>query len=113
MNNIRFPSQSKNFLVTAIIPAFNEEKNIAKVLKALLGSSCVDEVICISDGSTDGTTEIVKGFGEKIKFLDFKKNHGKGFALAQGLKIATYEIVLFFDGDIVNLKEEYILQLAE
>lgn len=104
-------SYSQKYSVSAIVPAFNEEKTIAGVLTALLDSRLVDEVICVNDGSTDSTAAVVQKFDGRIRFLNFRKNHGKGFALAQGVKAARGDFVLFLDADIINLKENYIRTL--
>ena len=92
--------------ISAIVPAFNEEKTVAGVVNKLLSSHLISEVICVNDGSTDATAQILSAFGDKIKFLNFADNHGKGFALAQGILAASGDIVAFFDADIHNL---YIL----
>jgi hypothetical protein len=48
----------KQKFVSAIVPVFNEEKTVAKVVKTLVKSSLVNEVICINDGSTDKSPAI-------------------------------------------------------
>ncbi|OHA49310.1 MAG: hypothetical protein A3B75_02475 [Candidatus Terrybacteria bacterium RIFCSPHIGHO2_02_FULL_43_14] len=94
--------------ISAIVPAFNEEKTVAGVVNKLLSSHLISEVICVNDGSTDATAQILSAFGDKIKFLNFADNHGKGFALAQGILAASGDIVAFFDADIHNLSDRYI-----
>jgi glycosyltransferase involved in cell wall biosynthesis len=98
--------------VSAIIPVYNEEKTVAGVIKTLLASKMIDEIIGINDGSTDRSLRILKGFGKKIILIDYKRNRGKGFALAQGIKKAKGEIVAFFDADLVNLSEVHIEKLV-
>ena len=68
--------------VSAIVPVFNEEKTVKVVVETLLASKLISEVICVNDGSTDKGLEILKSFGRKIKLIDLKRNHGKGFALS-------------------------------
>lgn len=94
--------------VSAIVPVFNEERTVAGVIESLLRSDLIDEVICVNDGSTDKSLGILKKFGNRIQLVDLKKNYGKGFALAQGIKKAQSEIVAFFDADLINLSDEYI-----
>ena len=48
--------------VSAIVPAFNEQKKIKAVLEALVKSPDIEEVICVDDGSTDGSVEFLKNF---------------------------------------------------
>lgn len=64
--------------VSAVVPVFNEEKTLRGVVWALLNSKLITEVICVNDGSTDKTREILKSFGRKIVFIDLKENQGKG-----------------------------------
>ena len=72
----------------AVIPAYNEEKNIISVLKDL--SDINIDVIVVDDGSTDKTKTIIKEFLEKNEFKNkifpiFKeKNEGKSKALEDG-----------------------------
>ena len=86
----------KNISMSAIVPVYDEEKTVARVIGALLANNKFDEVICVNDGSTDRTLEILKSFGNKIILIDLKKNRGKGFALVSGIKKAKGEIVVFF-----------------
>ena len=99
--------------VSAIVPVFNEEKTIAKVVKTLLKSNLIDEVICINDGSTDKSLAILKKFKDKIRLFDLRKNHGKGFALAVGIKKAKGEVVTFIDADLITLSDNHIKTLLE
>lgn len=99
--------------ISVIVPVFNEEKTVAGVIKMLLAMSSVDEVICVNDGSTDKSPEILREFGSRIIFIDSKINHGKGYALAEGIKKAQAEIVVFTDADTVGLEEKHVLQLVK
>ncbi len=95
---------------TAVIAAWNEEKTIADVLRALTGSSLIDEIIVVSDGSTDRTVEICRGF-EGVRTVSLHTNHGKGFAMAVGVANATNDILFFCDGDMYNITQEHITAL--
>jgi glycosyltransferase involved in cell wall biosynthesis len=94
--------------VSAIVPVFNEEKTVRKVIETLLNNNLVDEVICINDGSTDTSMEILNHYKEKIEVIDMQKNRGKGFALSVGIKQAKGEIVAFIDADLTNLSDDHI-----
>lgn len=96
---------------------FNEEKTVSGVVKILLKSPLVDEIICINDGSADKSLSILKSFGDKISLIDLKQNHGKGNALAEGIEMAVGDLVVFVDADLTNLTlghlEEMIIPVLE
>lgn len=96
---------------TAIIAAYNEEKTIADVLRALTGSPLIDEVIVVSDGSEDRTVEISRGF-EGVRTIALRHNHGKGFAMAVGVANASHEVLFFCDGDMYNVTDTHIEALV-
>lgn len=97
--------------VTAIIPAFDEEKTVASVLNCVLGCNLISEVICIDDASTDKTKKIIDSFSGRIHIKHFKVNKGKGHAIAEGVAMATGEIVMFLDADLVNFSKKHIEML--
>lgn len=87
--------------VSIIVPAYNEEANIAATLNSLLASDYPDfEVVVVDDGSTDRTPQILAGFADRAVILRMP-NGGKAAALNHGLAHATHEIVVMVDGDTV------------
>ncbi len=99
--------------ISTIVPIFNEEQTVAQVIETLLKNNLINEVICVNDGSTDNSLAILKKYKDKIKLINFKKNHGKGYALVKGIKSAKNEIVAFIDADLTNLSNEHIKALFE
>ena len=97
--------------VSAIVPVYNEEKTVSKVVNTLLKNNLIDEVICINDGSTDTSMDVLNQYKGKIKVVNFRKNHGKGFALSVGIKRAKGEIVAFIDADLTNLSNDHINEM--
>lgn len=95
---------------TAIVAAYNEEKTIAAVLRALTSSPMIDEVIVVSDGSEDRTVEIARGF-DGVRTIALRDNYGKGFAMAVGVANASNDTFFFCDGDMYNVTEEHIAAL--
>lgn len=84
--------------IIAIIPAYNEENTIAKII--LLTKKYVDKVIVCDDGSTDMTAEIAEALGAIV--LRHEKNKGKGAALKTLLKKALEldpDVVICLDAD--------------
>ena len=94
---------------SAIIAAFNEEKTIAEVLAVLTRSTLIDEVIVVSDGSTDRTVEIARSFD--VTTIALRENRGKGYAMRVGVEHASHDILFFVDGDMFNLTEEHLASL--
>jgi glycosyltransferase involved in cell wall biosynthesis len=94
-------------IMVAVIPAYNEEKNILNVLNDLneLG---IDSIV-VDDGSSDGTKKIIEEYIKNNKnrkiniYLIFKnKNEGKSKALRYGTELALnhkYEYIIYMDGD--------------
>lgn len=101
----------ENNKVSAIVPAFNEEARVANVLKVLLSSKYLDEVVLVDDGSTDNTAKIGKQFGAKVILLP--ENMGKARAMREGLKSTDADVIVFFDADLVGLKETHIISLLK
>ena len=57
-------------LISVIIPVFNGERFIAEAIQSVLNQNYEPlEIIVIDDGSTDGTAEVVKILGEKIRYI--------------------------------------------
>ncbi|MGB9773182.1 MAG: glycosyltransferase family 2 protein [Bacteroidota bacterium] len=101
---------SSNYSVSAIVCAFNEEQTLSGVVKALIAAKEVNEIIVINDGSTDGTSGILKEFTNqpRVRVIEFPHNRGKGFAMAEGITKAQGEILLFVDADLLNFQERYV-----
>ena len=103
--------------VSIIIPARNEEANLAACLTSLSGQSGVPfEIIVVDDGSTDRTREIAQSFAEVqvISPASLRENcTGKNNALIAGAKIACAPWLLFTDADTVHQPGSLARALAE
>lgn len=97
--------------VAAIVPAYNEAATIGNVLKALLVAKEIDEIIVVSDGSTDQTAQISKSLG--VKVLENPNRMGKGKAMRRGVESTQAEIISFFDADLIGLTPEHVSQLVQ
>jgi glycosyltransferase involved in cell wall biosynthesis len=101
----------KSYLI--LIPAFNEEECIEKVLYDTKRSNPDADILVVNDGSTDHTSEIAKKAG--VMVLDIPFNIGYGGAVQTGFRFATefgYEFAVTLDGDaqhdpasVKNLRE--------
>jgi len=84
----------------AIVPAFNEEKNIGSVVRDLFNRGGVDQVVVIDDGSSDNTAEEAQKAGAEV--LKHRLNCGQGTALQTGheyAKMVGADFVVHFDAD--------------
>lgn len=95
----------------AIVPAYNEERTIGKVLAALTSTPLIDEVIVVSDGSTDATAEVARTF--PVKVIELPVNVGKGGAMKIGANNTDAEVLLFVDADLIGLTPKHIADLLE
>ena len=96
-------------MISVIIPAYNEEKNIKTVINICKKSKNVSEIIVVNNLSTDRTKEIAEQEGAKVIFCD---KQGKGYAMEMGIKEAKNECIVFLDGDIKDYKDEVVDLLA-
>jgi glycosyltransferase involved in cell wall biosynthesis len=94
--------QSRQSL-SVVVPAFNEEKTIARVLRELLKLDELFEIIVVNDCSRDRTGDIVKVIASKdgrVKLIEHRHNQGKTAALKTGFAAITGEIVIVQDADL-------------
>ncbi|NUO44109.1 MAG: glycosyltransferase [Streptomyces sp.] len=91
--------------VSVIVPAYNEKECIANTLKSLARSTHPIEIIVVDDGSTDGTSEIALDAAYELGMTNVRvirqENAGKPAALNNGVRNASYDIVIMMDGDTV------------
>ena len=90
--------------VSILVPAFNEEKTIERVLLKLLAIPIGErEIIVVDDGSTDGTGQIVQqvaSLNPSIRFFSQATNRGKTAAIARAIKESTGDILIVQDADL-------------
>ena len=89
--------------ISIIIPVYNVEEYLPKCLDSVTNQTLKDiEIICINDGSTDNSLEILENYAKKdsrIIVLNQETNQGQGVARNRGLDIAKGEYVGFVDSD--------------
>jgi glycosyltransferase involved in cell wall biosynthesis len=97
--------------VAVVIPCWNAERWIARAIQSVLDQNYPNlEIIVIDDGSTDGSLEIVKSFGGKIRW-ETGPNRGACAARNIGLSMASSKYAIFLDADDY-LDKDYLANLS-
>ncbi len=101
--------------VSVIIPVYNTEKYLRECLDSVVIQTLKDiEIICINDGSTDNSLEILSEYARKDNRITVinKKNEGVGKARNIGIQNSTAEFVCFMDPDDVYPSEDILQNLC-
>lgn len=127
MNHLLSSNQSTNFNIpshtlnlSVVVPVFNEVESITKLIEAIASSvqktELNYEIICIDDGSTDGTTDVLRKIARErndLKAVILRRNYGQTPAMAAGFKEAKGNIIITLDGDLQNDPADIPLLLAK
>lgn len=107
-------NSEKNYLVSIIIPAYNEERTIEEIISKVYNVSINKEIIVVNDGSQDRTSTIISNIKDKynLKIINLEKNFGKGYAIRKGIEASNGEIILTQDADLETDPAEYQKLLA-
>ncbi len=97
--------------VSVIVPAYNEAERIGAVIKPLLASPSVHEVIVVDDGSTDETGQVAESF--PVKVVRLNQNHGKAAAMAAGVNAAQGDVLMFMDADLTGLTPGHVEEMIQ
>lgn len=97
-------------MITVIIPALNEEKTVASVVRLAKASCNVSEVIVVDDKSADSTVEVARREGAAVIT---STKIGKGISMKEGVLMAKNEIIAFLDADITTYPANVIALLTE
>lgn len=94
-----------NPVLSIIVPAYNAEKTIFECISSICLASCdVMEIIVVDDGSSDGTGEVCRSFGNAVQVVR-QENAGVSSARNHGVSLAKGDYVMFVDADDALLPE--------
>ncbi len=93
---------SSDFLLSVVIPVFNEEATVAEVVRRVKSIDIPTELILVDDGSTDGTNQILTDLAitREIQLATHGANVGKGAAVRTGISMAVGNVVVVQDADL-------------
>ena len=95
--------------LSVLIPAFNEERTLERVIDTVLKVPEDLEIVLIDDGSSDGTWQVMQSRvdGDRVRCVRHEANRGKGVAIRTGLQHARGHIVLIQDADLEYSPKDY------
>lgn len=104
--------------ISIIVPVYQAEKYVSQCLDSLIHQNLKNyEVICIDDGSTDGSANIIKQYTESYSFIHYFYQQNKGVSAARnkGLELASGKYIMFVDADDLIEKNtlKYLFVKAE
>jgi len=88
--------------LSVVIPAYNEEKTVAEIIRRVQAVPLEKEIIVVDDGSTDRTGEILKEIASsgRVKVIFQERRQGKGAALRRGFAQVSGEVIVVQDADL-------------
>jgi glucosyl-3-phosphoglycerate synthase len=102
-------TRKSNAEISVVIPVLNESRTISRVVRFAKKHPLVGEVLVVDDGSIDGTPELALSAGARVITSSML---GKGASMEDALQMASYEILLFLDGDLRGLHRDLVERMT-
>jgi glycosyltransferase involved in cell wall biosynthesis len=106
--------------VSLVIPVHNEVESLPHLLEAIastmVASNLSYEIICVDDGSTDGSAKLLKDAAQErsdLKALILRRNYGQTAAMAAGFNYALGKSIVTLDADLQNDPADIPMLLAK
>ncbi len=106
--------------LSIVIPLYNEEENVEPLLEELAGALRAVgrsfEIVCVDDGSRDGTFAALRRCCERepaLRVVRFRRNFGQTAAMSAGMEAARGDVIIPMDGDLQNDPADIGRLLAE
>jgi glycosyltransferase involved in cell wall biosynthesis len=95
--------------ISVVVPIYNEVETIPllveRITKVLQGMDCSYEFICVDDGSTDGSVELLRKISQErddFQAVFLRRNYGQSAAMSAGFHHAQGQVIVTLDGDLQN-----------
>jgi glycosyltransferase involved in cell wall biosynthesis len=116
----RTPTPAADLALSVVVPIHNEYESLPKLIDAiattLLRENLRYEILCIDDGSTDGSGELLKQIAQTrtdLRAIIFRRNYGQTAAMAAGFSYAKGQVIVTLDGDLQNDPADIPMLLAK
>lgn len=102
-----------NPLVSIVIPVYNGANYVAEAIESALNQTYKNiEIIVVNDGSKDNTEDVVKSYGDKVRYF-YKENGGVASALNLGIKESKGEYISWLSHDDIYFENKIYRQIKE